>query len=61
MFFGRFGLLELVIVLFILVTVFGPRRLGKVGRDLVQGLASMRDAAKNENSPGRNSKEENPE
>ena len=51
MFFGRFGLLEVAVVLFLLIVIFGPKRLGKVGRDLVQGFTSMQDAAKNEAAP----------
>ncbi|MBS4023885.1 MAG: twin-arginine translocase TatA/TatE family subunit [Dethiobacter sp.] len=48
MFFGRFGLLEVVLILFVLIVIFGPKRLGKVGRDIVQGFTSMQDA-KNDN------------
>jgi sec-independent protein translocase protein TatA len=48
MLFGRLGLLELVIVLILLVIIFGPKRLGQVGRGLVQGFTSMQDATKEE-------------
>lgn len=48
MLFGRFGLLELVIIFGLLIVLFGPKRLGQVARGLVQGFASMQDAAKDE-------------
>lgn len=44
MIFGRFGLLELVVVIVLLIIVFGPRRLGKIGRELLQGFTGMQDA-----------------
>ncbi len=50
MIFGRFGLLEVFIVLFLLIVIFGPKRLGKIGRDLLQGFTSMRDEVKEEAS-----------
>jgi Sec-independent protein translocase protein TatA len=51
MIFGRFGLLEVVLVFFLLIIIFGPKRLGKIGRDLLQGFTSMQDAAKKEAAP----------
>lgn len=43
MLFGRFGLLELLVIFGLLIVVFGPKRLGQVARGLVQGFTSMRD------------------
>lgn len=43
MLFGRFGLLELLVIFGLLVMVFGPKRLGRIARGLVQGFTSMRD------------------
>lgn len=44
MLFGRFGLMELLIIFGLLVVIFGPKRLGKAARGLVQGFTSMQDA-----------------
>ena len=46
MFFGRFGLFEMIIILSLLIIIFGPKRLGKIGRELLQGFTSMQDANK---------------
>lgn len=43
MLFGRFGLLELLIIFGLLVVIFGPKRLGQIARGLVQGFTSMQD------------------
>lgn len=44
MFFGPFGLLELLLIFGLLVFIFGSKRLGQAARGLVQGFTSMQDA-----------------
>ncbi|MBS3897706.1 MAG: twin-arginine translocase TatA/TatE family subunit [Dethiobacter sp.] len=48
MFFGPFGLLELLLIFVLLVFVFGSKRLGQAARGLVQGFTSMQDAVQEE-------------
>ncbi|MBS4007194.1 MAG: twin-arginine translocase TatA/TatE family subunit [Clostridium sp.] len=48
MFFGPFGLLELLLIFGLLVFIFGSKRLGQAARGLVQGFTSMQDAVQEE-------------
>lgn len=48
MFFGPFGLLELLLIFVLLVFIFGSKRLGQAARGLVQGFTSMQDAVQEE-------------
>jgi sec-independent protein translocase protein TatA len=40
----RIGTPELIIVLVIVILIFGVGRLGKIGRDLGEGIRGFRDA-----------------
>ncbi|RLC83962.1 MAG: twin-arginine translocase TatA/TatE family subunit [Chloroflexi bacterium] len=43
---GRFGWAELLVVLLIALLVFGPGRVGKLGKELGQGIRSFQEGLK---------------
>ena len=43
---GRFGWAELLVVLLIALLVFGPGRVGKLGKELGQGIHSFQEGLK---------------
>ena len=44
--FGKFGLPELLIILFIALLIFGPRKLGDLGKSLGEGIRGFRSTMK---------------
>lgn len=46
--FTRFGPLELIILLVIVVLLFGPGRIGKIAGEIGKGIKSFRDGLSND-------------
>lgn len=44
--FGRIGIPELIIILFIIVLIFGATRLPDIGRGIGRGIRNFKDATK---------------
>jgi sec-independent protein translocase protein TatA len=44
--FGRLGLPEMLIVLFIVILIFGANRLPDIGRGIGKGIRNFKDATK---------------
>jgi sec-independent protein translocase protein TatA len=41
--FGSFGLMELLVILFIVIIIFGASKLPQLGRGLGEGISNFRD------------------
>jgi len=55
---GELGLPEILLILGIALLLFGPKRLGELGKSLGEGIRSFRSAAKEEpQKPGPDSPE----
>ncbi len=51
--FGKLGLPEILILLAIALLIFGPRRLGELGKGLGEGIRNFKSSVKDgENSAG---------
>ena len=50
--FGRIGIPELIIILFIIVLIFGATRLPDIGRGIGRGIRNFKDATKEGGSKG---------
>jgi sec-independent protein translocase protein TatA len=48
--FGKFGLPELLIILFVALLIFGPRKIGDLGKSLGEGIRGFRSAVKDGDS-----------
>ena len=46
--FGKLGVPELLIILAVALLIFGPRKLGELGKGLGDGIRSFRSAIKDE-------------
>jgi sec-independent protein translocase protein TatA len=46
--FGKLGLPELLVVLFIALLIFGPKKIGELGKGLGEGIRSFKSAANGE-------------
>lgn len=44
--FGRLGIPELLIILFIIILIFGANRLPEIGRGIGRGIRNFKDATK---------------
>jgi sec-independent protein translocase protein TatA len=44
--FGRIGIPELIIILFIIVLIFGATRLPDIGRGIGKGIRNFKDATR---------------
>jgi sec-independent protein translocase protein TatA len=44
--FGRLGLPEIIIILFIIILIFGANRLPEIGRGIGKGIRNFKDATK---------------
>lgn len=44
--FGSFGLMELLVILFIVVIIFGASKLPQLGKGLGEGISNFRDGLK---------------
>jgi sec-independent protein translocase protein TatA len=44
--FGRLGIPELLIILFIIILIFGANRLPEIGRGIGRGIKNFKDATK---------------
>jgi sec-independent protein translocase protein TatA len=49
--FGKLGLPELLIVLAIALLIFGPRKLGELGKGLGEGIRGFKDSMKDDKPP----------
>ncbi len=45
------GPMEVGLLLLVLLMVFGPRRIGDIGKSLGEGIASFRKASRDEKEP----------
>jgi sec-independent protein translocase protein TatA len=50
--FGELGLPEILLILGIALLLFGPKKLGELGKSLGEGIRSFRSAMKEEPPPG---------
>ena len=46
--FGRLGIPELVIILFIIILIFGANRLPEIGRGIGKGIRNFKEGAKSD-------------
>ncbi len=57
--FGKLGLPEILIILAIALLIFGPRRLGELGKGLGEGIknfkSSVKDGGENPDNPEKKS------
>jgi sec-independent protein translocase protein TatA len=44
--FGRLGIPELVVILFIIILIFGATRLPEIGRGIGKGIRNFKDATR---------------
>ena len=44
--FGRLGLPEMIVILFIVILIFGANRLPEIGRGIGKGIRNFKDATK---------------
>ncbi len=44
--FGRLGLPEMIVILFIVILIFGANRLPDIGRGIGKGIRNFKDATK---------------
>ncbi len=44
--FGRLGLPEMLVILFIVILIFGANRLPEIGRGIGKGIRNFKDATK---------------
>jgi sec-independent protein translocase protein TatA len=44
--FGRLGIPELLIILFLIILIFGANRLPEIGRGIGRGIRNFKDATK---------------
>jgi sec-independent protein translocase protein TatA len=49
--FGKLGLPELLIILAIALLIFGPRKLGELGKGLGEGIRGFKDSMKENDKP----------
>jgi sec-independent protein translocase protein TatA len=42
--FGRLGIPELIVILFIIILIFGANRLPEIGRGIGRGIRNFKDA-----------------
>jgi sec-independent protein translocase protein TatA len=51
MFGGKIGLPELAIIVFIALLIFGPKKLGELGKGLGEGIRNFRSSMNEHNNP----------
>jgi sec-independent protein translocase protein TatA len=56
--FGKLGLPELLIILAIALLIFGPRKLGELGKGLGEGIRGFKDSMKDSDKPSEPEKKE---
>jgi sec-independent protein translocase protein TatA len=61
MLFKQLGPLELIIILAIILLLFGVGRLGKLGKDLGEGISAFRKGLKGEDEDNEDTPEDNHE
>jgi sec-independent protein translocase protein TatA len=49
--FGKLGWPEILIILAIALLIFGPRRLGELGKGLGEGIRNFKSSVKNDETP----------
>jgi sec-independent protein translocase protein TatA len=52
MFGGKIGLPELAIIVFIALLIFGPKKLGELGKGLGEGIRNFKSSMNDHNSTG---------
>ena len=56
--FGKLGVPELLIILAIALLIFGPRKLGELGKGLGEGIRGFKDSMKDSDKPAEPEKKE---
>lgn len=51
---GKLGLPELLVILFIALLIFGPKKLGELGKGLGEGIRSFKSGLSDSESEGKN-------
>lgn len=49
--FGRIGIPEMLVILFIVILIFGANRLPDIGRGIGKGIRNFKEATKDGGSP----------
>jgi sec-independent protein translocase protein TatA len=50
MFGGKIGLPELIVIVFIALLIFGPKKLGELGKGLGEGIRNFKSSMHDQNS-----------
>ncbi len=59
--FGKLGLPELLIIFAIALLIFGPRKLGELGKGLGEGIRGFKDSMKDGEKPSPEPEKKQPE
>jgi sec-independent protein translocase protein TatA len=51
MFGGKIGLPEILIILFVALLIFGPKKLGELGKGLGEGIRNFKSSMNDNSSP----------
>jgi sec-independent protein translocase protein TatA len=51
MFGGKLGLPELLVIVFIALLIFGPKKLGELGKGLGEGIRNFKSSMHDSNNP----------
>jgi sec-independent protein translocase protein TatA len=52
---GKLGLPELLVILFIALLIFGPKKLGELGKGLGEGIRNFKSGLSDDKSEAKNS------